>query len=574
MDENLYDILGLSIDATQEEIKKSYQHLAKIFHPDKNLNTVTDPNAKSIAEEKFKAIGEAYATLGNEQKRKVYNLSLPSAKNYFQPTWKPTSPNHFAHFYHGDSPFYKPASPPTQHYTNEIPEYVYPLAEQLELDVNFVNECWKSNLEGLDDRYDRLCSLKPYLINFKKKKEPALNLVMAFALSRQEFLNLASAYELIVTHRITMEEVKKWTKFERELMVQIWNREFENPDRDEIILESLRSYRNKEYRDRFAQQKQSSYSRTYAKRTFYNNFFMKTPPRPAAPPPQHDDSPHRVWTEGKAVLLPNGFIISGGDKKEDEFKLFDPATAEIVNRFSQQGARVSKIVLLASGNIAVSSYDFNSDIKVFNPNTGELLSHFAYGDPCLRMIARNNHIVTVGNFNCSTVQTYDSESGNLIHQQETVLLIEDLISTPRHIIIAGIIPSSLAYKYQIYDDNLTLIKTFPLANNCSLQNMIMINENTMGIADVGSNVFIYNINSGEMLNKISTSLNAIRSMSMSDNNLLLSDSNGLICAYQLTGKLIKSYQTSDIISSGDILKTLYSQLNASFESVTSPGFRA
>lgn len=60
-----YDILGVDEDASQEEIKKTYKRLAKKYHPD----TSDEENA----EEKFKEIGEAYAVLSDEEKRKKYD---------------------------------------------------------------------------------------------------------------------------------------------------------------------------------------------------------------------------------------------------------------------------------------------------------------------------------------------------------------------------------------------------------------------------------------------------------------------------------------------------------------------
>ena len=61
-----YEILGVSRDASQEEIKKAYRKLAMKYHPDKN------PNDKQ-AEEKFKEAAEAYEVLSDEQKRKQYD---------------------------------------------------------------------------------------------------------------------------------------------------------------------------------------------------------------------------------------------------------------------------------------------------------------------------------------------------------------------------------------------------------------------------------------------------------------------------------------------------------------------
>lgn len=62
-----YKILGVSRDATIDEIKKAYRRLALKYHPDRN------PGDKE-AEEKFKEINEAYAVLSDPEKRKQYDM--------------------------------------------------------------------------------------------------------------------------------------------------------------------------------------------------------------------------------------------------------------------------------------------------------------------------------------------------------------------------------------------------------------------------------------------------------------------------------------------------------------------
>jgi molecular chaperone DnaJ len=63
-----YEVLGLSKNATADEVKKAYRNLALKYHPDR----VTSDKKKE-AEEKFKEISEAYEVLTDPNKRTNYD---------------------------------------------------------------------------------------------------------------------------------------------------------------------------------------------------------------------------------------------------------------------------------------------------------------------------------------------------------------------------------------------------------------------------------------------------------------------------------------------------------------------
>ena len=64
---NYYEILGVPKNATADEIKKAYRTLAFKYHPDRN-------QGNAAAEEKFKQISAAYDVLGDEAKRRQYDM--------------------------------------------------------------------------------------------------------------------------------------------------------------------------------------------------------------------------------------------------------------------------------------------------------------------------------------------------------------------------------------------------------------------------------------------------------------------------------------------------------------------
>lgn len=77
--ENCYEVLGVTRDVTKSEVGKAYRLLARKYHPDLHR----DPEAKKIAEEKFKQIATAYEILRDEEERTDYDYMLDNPQEYY-----------------------------------------------------------------------------------------------------------------------------------------------------------------------------------------------------------------------------------------------------------------------------------------------------------------------------------------------------------------------------------------------------------------------------------------------------------------------------------------------------------
>jgi len=73
---NFYQILGVSEEASEKQIKLAFRKLAKEYHPDKNPGN-------SKAEKKFKEFSEAYDILSDPQKKREYDHALQAPQNPF-----------------------------------------------------------------------------------------------------------------------------------------------------------------------------------------------------------------------------------------------------------------------------------------------------------------------------------------------------------------------------------------------------------------------------------------------------------------------------------------------------------
>ncbi|XP_053697586.1 dnaJ homolog subfamily C member 30, mitochondrial, partial [Sabethes cyaneus] len=74
-----YDALGITPNATQNDIKQAYYSLSKQYHPDRN-------EGSEVAANKFRAITEAYEVLGNYRLRRLYDKGIlhTAGKQYAQ----------------------------------------------------------------------------------------------------------------------------------------------------------------------------------------------------------------------------------------------------------------------------------------------------------------------------------------------------------------------------------------------------------------------------------------------------------------------------------------------------------
>ncbi|MHB8109232.1 MAG: molecular chaperone DnaJ [Syntrophorhabdaceae bacterium] len=127
-----YEVLNVSREATEEEIKKAYRKLALQYHPDRNPGD-------HKAEEKFKEINEAYSILGDVQKRNHYERfgsagEMGSAFDFgFQGNFDSVFNDLFSDFFGNQRPRQRKGNDLRYNLTIEFEEAVFGAEKEIEI---------------------------------------------------------------------------------------------------------------------------------------------------------------------------------------------------------------------------------------------------------------------------------------------------------------------------------------------------------------------------------------------------------------------------------------------------------
>jgi DnaJ family protein A protein 2 len=164
-DTKLYDILEIKPEATDAQIKKAYNKMSKIWHPDKH----SDPNEKKEATEMFQEINRAKETLLNKESRKLYDdigMDIFNAENQVPQNHGPNPFADFGNIFGAGFPFNMGGMPnvrPKKQVENIIEsidvtlEQIYN-EESLNFTYKYKNNCSKCNGEGTKTGNTSKCS--------------------------------------------------------------------------------------------------------------------------------------------------------------------------------------------------------------------------------------------------------------------------------------------------------------------------------------------------------------------------------------------------------------------------------
>ncbi len=176
---NPYEVLGISKDATQEEIKKAYRKLALKWHPDKH------PDDSKAAEEKFKEINSANQILSDPQKRSNFDMgSNQMPFSGFSSHFTGFNSSHFDSIFNGMGGFgferqqQKPQKP--QSFLNiTLEEAFFGVTKQITYNTN--NPCNDCNGDGVTNKITCNICHGSGQINYKQQTNSNSNFNMFFS---------------------------------------------------------------------------------------------------------------------------------------------------------------------------------------------------------------------------------------------------------------------------------------------------------------------------------------------------------------------------------------------------------
>src|SRR5438309_543463 len=137
---NHYRILGIRPDATREEIKEAWNFSVKAFHPDKFAGS--SQRQQTVAQERTKAINEAYEVLSDPIRRANYDWQYAREHSTHSAAPPPPPP----------PPGPPPPPPPTAQRPTAPREPIFNFARTVE----FLKNCVRSFEKGIASRISRL----------------------------------------------------------------------------------------------------------------------------------------------------------------------------------------------------------------------------------------------------------------------------------------------------------------------------------------------------------------------------------------------------------------------------------
>lgn len=191
MGKDYYKILGISKNAKDDDIKKSYRTLALRYHPDKNKS----PGA----EETFKEIAEAYEVLSDKRKRDIYDTYGEEGLKGGLPGGGTRGPSGFSYEFHGDpratfAQFFGNSNPFDSFFENfgrggGVNTTIFTFDDGMDMDMDpfgFQHSSRSSSRKDPSIEYDVYCSLEEINTGCTKKMKINKKVLQSDGSTRRE----------------------------------------------------------------------------------------------------------------------------------------------------------------------------------------------------------------------------------------------------------------------------------------------------------------------------------------------------------------------------------------------------